>query len=637
MILIDFHKEKILHNVLFLRSNFLIIAMKKILALLVVISFTYTGGFGQGAIHYEISFPNYRHHEAQVQLMVSNLSGAPAIFRMSRSSAGRYATAEFGKNVYDVKAFDNNDKPLTLERVSGDIYEVAHHRSTVKITYTLYGDYADGTYDGIDSSGAHLNMPATFMWIEGHDADPITFKFDMPQSLHWKVATQLKPLQGGNTYYARNFQYMMDSPTELSDFHLRTWIVKNTDGKSEKMRLVMHAEASDSLLDAFAVMEQKVVKEEEAVFGQLPDYDYGTYTFIENVNPFVHGDGMEHRNSTFITFRGQLADNVMEVLSTSSHEFFHCWNVKRIRPRDIEPFDFKEADMSASLWFAEGFTQYYGELALQRAGYKNLDEYCNILGGMLNYVLNSPGAKEYSAVTMSEQSVYTDAGVSIDRTNYPNIFTTYYYYGAVTALALDFRLREEYHLTLDNYMQAVWKRFGKPYLPYTNAGLEKVLAEITKDPAFASSFFQKYIYGTQKNDYQKQLENAGLDLVKANPGKAWMGNFRTEAVGNQLQITTNTLKDQPVYKAGLDFDDLITQLDGKPVASLADIQSILSSHQPGDKIEVSFIHREKLNKAVISLQEDPSLKVVTYEQEGKPLTKSIEHFRQAWLGSKVSK
>ena len=88
---------------------------------------------------------------------------------MSRSSAGRYATAEFGKNVYDVKAFDNNDKPLTIERVSGDIYKVAHHPSTVKLTYTLYGDYADGTYDGIDSTSAHLNMPATFMWIEGHE------------------------------------------------------------------------------------------------------------------------------------------------------------------------------------------------------------------------------------------------------------------------------------------------------------------------------------------------------------------------------------------------------------------------------------------------------------------------------------
>ncbi|HEU5053823.1 MAG TPA: PDZ domain-containing protein [Hanamia sp.] len=611
--------------------------MKKILFPVLLVTMVSTRSFGQANIQYQISFPNYQHHEAQVQLVVNNLSSAHAIFRMSRSSAGRYATAEFGKNVYDVKAFDGQNNPLAVERVSGDIYKVAHHPSTVKITYTLYGDYADGTYDDIDSSEAHLNMPATFMWIEGHDQEPITFHFDMPESLHWKVATQLKPLAAKNTYYARNFQYMMDSPTELSDFHLRTWTVENPDGKNEEMRLAMHAKASDSLMNTYAAMEQKVVKEEEAVFGELPDYDYGNYTFIENVNPFVHGDGMEHRNSTFITYRGQLADNVMDVLSTSSHEFFHCWNVKRIRPRDIEPFDFKEADMSSSLWFAEGFTQYYGELVLQRAGFKDLNEYCRILGGMLNYVLNSPGSKEFSPVTMSNQAVFTDAGVSIDRNNYPNIFTTYYYYGAVTALALDVRLRTNYHLTLDDYMQAVWKKFGKPYIPYTNEGLENVLAEVTKDPSFAKSFFQKYIYGTAKNDYVSLMKNAGLDLVRANPGNAWIGNFRSESVENGLQITSNTLKGQPVYNAGLDFDDVITQIDGKPVANSDDIESILSSHKPGDKIEVSFIHREVLNKTVVTLQEDPSLKVVTYEQEGKPVTQSEQEFRQAWLGSQVGK
>jgi predicted metalloprotease with PDZ domain len=538
--------------------------------------------------------------------------------------------------VYDVKAFDDNNKPLSLERISGDIYKVTNHPSTIKITYTFYGDYADGTYDDIDSSEAHLNMPATFMWIEGHDADPITIEFDMPQSLSWKVATQLKPLDEKTTSYARNFHYLMDSPTELSDYHLRKWTVKNPDGKTEEMRIAMHAEANDSLMDAYTSREQKVVKEEEAVFGELPDYDYETYTFIINVNPFVHGDGMEHRNSTFITYRGQLADNVLEVLSTSSHEFFHCWNVKRIRPRDIEPFDFKEADMSSSLWFAEGFTQYYGELLLQRAGYKDLNEYCQILGGMLNYVLNSPGSKEFSPVTMSNQSVYTDAGVSIDRSNYPNIFTTYYYYGAVTALALDFRLRTSYHLTLDAYMQAVWKKFGKPYIPYTNEGLEKVLAEVTKDASFAKSFFEKYIFGTQKNDYSKLMENAGLDMVKANPGKAWMGNFRTEKVDNGVEISSNTLKDQPIYNAGLDVNDVITELDGKAVTNKEDIQSILEAHQPGDKIIIKYVHREVPNEAVITLQEDPSLKVVTYEEEGKPVTDAIKDFRKAWLGSKVN-
>ncbi len=104
----------------------------------------------------------------------------------------------------------------------------------------------------------------------------------------------------------------------------------------------------------------------------------------------------------------------------------------------------------------------------------------------------------FSPVSMSNMAVYTDAGVSIDRTNYPNIFTTYYYYGAVTALALDFRLRNDYHLSLDDYMKAVWKKFGKPYIPYTNEGLEKVLGEVTKDTAFATAFFANIFMAPQR-------------------------------------------------------------------------------------------------------------------------------------------
>jgi len=164
-----------------------------------------------------------------------------------------------------------------------------------------------------------------------------------------------------------------------------------------------------------------------------------------------------------------------------------------------------------------------------------------------------------------------------------------------------------------------------------------VLGEVTKDTAFANNFFREYIYGTAKNNYTDLLEKAGLDLKKVNPGNAWMGNFRTEAVDSGLQITTNTLISQPVYNAGLDFDDVITELDGKRVASQEDIQSVLAAHQPGDKIDVKYIHREVLNDAEIILQEDPALKVLTYEEEGKPITQAIQQYRKAWLGSKVLK
>ncbi len=126
-------------------------------------------------------------------------------------------------------------------------------------------------------------------------------------------------------------------------------------------------------------------------------------------------------------------------------------------------------------------------------------------------------------------------------------------------------------------------------------------------------------------------------MIKSYPGKAWLGNFRTEAADKGFKIKSNTLTGQPVYNAGLDYDDVIIQLDGKPVASMEDIQSVLAAHQPGDKIDVKYIHREVPNEGDIALQEDPSLKVVTYETEGKPITQAIQQYRKAWLDSTVSR
>src|ERR1700761_5471930 len=143
-------------------------------------------------LSYIVSFPNLAHHEANVEIVVSDLTTRTAIFRMSRSSPGRYATHEFGKNVYDVKAFDATGKPLAINKIDGDVYEVPRPGAYVRLQYTLYGNYADGTYVGIDPSGVNLNMPGAFMWMKGADNQPITIHFNIPAEWHWTIATQLQ-------------------------------------------------------------------------------------------------------------------------------------------------------------------------------------------------------------------------------------------------------------------------------------------------------------------------------------------------------------------------------------------------------------------------------------------------------------
>jgi len=598
----------------------------------------------QKPFFYSISFPNAAHHEAEIVLTIPNAPSGAIRVRMSRSSAGRYATHEFGKNVYNVKAANADGTDLEVKQIEGDLYEIPVHGDAVKISYTLFANWTDGTYASVDPSHAHLNMPAAFMWVVGQDKRPIRFQFNDLDKYGWKVATQLKN-EGAGIYSAPNLQYMMDSPTELSAYKVSSWDVDN-NGKKEKINLTIHSDDDQGVIDAFAKQIGRMVLEEKAVFGELPTYDYGEYTFLDDVYPTNSGDGMEHRNSTCIVHpAAKVGGNELRLISTYSHEYFHSWNVKRIRPKSLEPFNFEHADMSSELWFAEGFTQYYGEMVLVRAGFHNVDDYSHTVAGLVNQILNTPGAAKYSAAQMSRYSVFADAGVSIDPNNQANMFTSYYTYGGAIALALDLRLRSEFNLTLDDYMRTVWLDRGKVMKPYTIPDLQADLAKVTKNPKFAADFFNKYINGIEKNDYATLLAKAGLLLHKAAPGKGWAGPLsynrnrgrsgeaRTaDEAGLPVQVS---IIGTPVYKAGLDVGDIILKADGKEVKDAQSFTDIVSAKNPGDKITVNYKNRTGEHEATITLEESPYFEVVTFEKAGKELTKEQTDFRNNWLSTKV--
>ena len=622
--------------------------MKKIF-LLAVVSFFATASIAQDAqkaIYYAVSFPNAIHHEAEIVMTIPQAPAREFRVRMSRSSAGRYATHEFGKNIYNVTATDVSGKPLPFKQIEGDVYEVGEHAETVIISYTLFANWTDGTYASIDVSHAHLNMPAAFMWVPGQEKRAVKFEFNDLDKYGWKVATQLKH-DGANIYSAPDLQYMMDSPTELSNFKETSWDVVNTDGKKEKINLTIHSDDSQTAVDNFGKMVQKMVLEEKAVYGELPTYDFGEYTFLDDVYPTTSGDGMEHRNSTCIVQPiDKVEGNELRLLGTFSHEYFHSWNVKRIRPKSLEPFNFEHANMSGELWFAEGFTQYYGELLLERSGFRTADEYMRTLGGLVNSVLNTPGAAKYTPVQSSNHSVFADAGVSIDPNNDNNIFTSYYAYGGATALALDLRLRSEFNLTLDDYMRTVWLARGKVMKPYTIPDLQTDLAKLTKNPKFAADFFNRYIYGVEKNNYEALLAKAGLLLRKAQAEKAWAGPLSTTpgrgrsgqartAGAEGLPIQASTVIGTPVYKAGLDAGDIILKADGKEIKDMQAFNDIVAAKKVGDKIVINYKNRTGDHETTITLEENPFLEVVTYEKAGKELTKDQQDFRSGWLNSKV--
>src|SRR5262245_58101234 len=233
----------------------------------------------------------------QVEATFPAVEAATLELRMSRSAPGRYSLHDFAKNVYDVHAFARDNRELEATRPGPYGWNVTGHGGKVTVKYKVFGDRIDGTYLAIDDTHAHINMPAALMWARGFEKRPATLHFEPPERSRWQVASQLLPGADARTFTAPNLQYLMDSPTELSAFALRTFTVD--DGSRKPVfRVALHHQGTDAELDAFTRYVGALVRETREVFGVFPAFEGNTYTFIADYLPWAASDGMEHRNST---------------------------------------------------------------------------------------------------------------------------------------------------------------------------------------------------------------------------------------------------------------------------------------------------------------------------------------------------
>lgn len=359
---------------------------------------------------------------------------------------------------------------------------------------------------------------------------------------------------------------------------------------------------------------------------------------------------MEHRNSTVLTGRNGLGPprGVRGALGTVAHEMFHCWNVERIRPASLEPFDFERANMSGELWLAEGFTSYYGSLVMQRTGLSQLEETLAGMAGAINAIVNGPGRQVRSAVEMSQMAAFVDAARAVDATNFDITFISYYTWGAALGLALDLSLRDltNGRVTLDDYMRAMWRVHGKPggpapglvARPYTLADARARLAEVSGNARFADEFFSRFVEGHDAPEYARLLEKAGLVLRRRNPGRAWLGDLSLQGESAGLRVSQLTAPGSPAHEAGLDEGDTIVAIGDRRTASPDDLMAALAGRQPGESVPVQVQRRGSKAPMTVTvrLAEDPNLEVVTLESSGKNLTPEQKAFRAAWLNSRVT-
>jgi len=538
---------------------------------------------------------------------------------MPRSSPGRYAIHEFAKNVYNVKATNSKGEVLEITRENPYEWIVEKHDGTVNVSYTIFANRGGGTYAQIDETHAHLNIPATFMFAESHEENPVEVTFNVRKDLNWKIATQLKK-ESEKTYSAPNLQYFMDSPTEISNHQVRSFEVDN-----QQVSFVLHHNGTEAELDEYFEKVKKVVLQQKAVFGELPTFDFNEYTFLACYIPNASGDGMEHRNSTILTSTRSLAEGGMEQnIGTVSHEFFHAWNVERIRPQSLEPFNYTEANMSGELWFAEGFTSYYTNLILCRADIITDEEYINGLNGTFNYVWNSPARQFFNPIEMSYQAPFVDAATSVDPVNRENTFISYYSYGSVLGLALDLSLRKE-GKNLDDFMKLVWEKYGKEEKPYTIKNLNDALNTYAGS-AFGNDFFSNYIYKSEMPDYEALFASVGISIEQ----KETKSDF--ESFINGTNISGNPKIGSSLYKAGLDKGDTILAINKIKVTNKNDVSSALKNTKIGEETEVLYRRHDVEKTTKLTLQKDNKYLISTIEKE--KLSDAVLENRKAWLSGK---
>jgi len=464
---------------------------------------------------------------------------------------------------------------------------------------------------------------------------PVKIVFNLPDTSDWKIATQLTLLDSNkHIYEAPNLQYLMDSPCILSDFNVKEFNVG--DNEEYTIRMAINSETDEAELNRFVRMTESAVYEQKEIFGEFQSFRDSTYTFLCSYGPGFYGDGMEHRNSTMIASGMPLTNNQSKLIGTISHEFFHVWNVERIRPASLEPFDFTKANISGELWFGEGFTSYYDELTLCRAGLVDTDKYINTLSRLINYVVNAPGWKFGSPVDMSQLASFTDNAPANDETNFSNTFLTYYAYGSVIALALDLAIRTEFEgVSLDDLMKSMWISYGKTKNPYTNTDIQKVLSEVCSDNDFASEFFDSYIFGNELPDFTSLFDQFGYKLIQKNPGKPNIGFLRLKFEGDTATLLSQPLVESALYEAGVNKGDLILSIDDQAVTSYPELNFIIGTRKVGDEIDISFSHLGKLKQSSFKLQEDKQIVLIPKEKFSIKITEEEEKLRQEWLGSKV--
>jgi predicted metalloprotease with PDZ domain len=622
--------------------------------LLALVCLMWTASPGGGVQEQKINRINYRlgmtrpqsHlYEVSIEVELTGKAAADFIdFQMPRWSPGRYAIFDFSKNVQEVEArgtacpVSQNCEPkrLGIVRADDQTWRVrARGNQTLVISYKVFADDLSGTFSQLDERHANFNGASIFMYLVGHKQDPVALTIEPPAG--WRIINGQTERPDQRAWQFPNYDLLIDTPTEIAP----DWTMEEFKVDGKAYRVVVHSFGDEGGKRPRLVRDiEKIVRAETKMWG-APEFD--SYTFIIHFAADDRsGDGMEHLNSTQIIEPGALAEESAYegAVGTASHEFFHVWNVKRLRPVELGPWDFTRPLATRSLWIAEGVTNYYGFMMLNRAGLWTEEQLLSHFGEAIGRIENAPGGRRMSPEEASLIAPLQDRSVNAQRVDLANTAVSYYTKGETIGLILDLliRGRTRGQKSLDDVMLEMYRRFylespkATYYLRgrgYTGEDFERVATEVAGFDL--REFFELYVRSAETPPYDEALGAMGLRLVRVAASEPFTAGISPDWNDEENLRIGSVRHNSPAELAGLSQGDILVSIGGER-ATQDNWRSTLNRYKQGQRVPVTLKRDRRNIQTHITI--GPPDRFDYRIEERDRATQQMRALRTAWLQGK---
>ncbi|HZS06662.1 MAG TPA: PDZ domain-containing protein [Blastocatellia bacterium] len=580
-------------------------------------------------LQYTISFPQPHTHLYEVSLSIGNVAAKQLEVAMPTWTPGSYLQREYARNVQDFAAKDETGSAIRWEKTGKNnwlIYtgDADGSLRTITVSYRVYANELSVRTSHLDASHAYFNGASVFMFVRGALDQPYRLKVNAPAG--WQVTTPLALAPDADGYYtAPNYDILVDSPAEVGTHKLLEF-----DARGKRHRIAIWGEGN---YDEARLKEDvaRIVEQGAQLFGGLP---YEHYTFILHLQPNI-GGGLEHLNSTTCeaapdSFKPRR--NYVRFLGLISHEYFHLWNVKRIRPKALGPFDYEHENYTRALWLSEGVTDYYGSLQLRRAGLITPEEYLEGLAQEIAGYEQTPGRQEQSA----EEASF-DAWIKFYRPdeNAVNSQMSYYSKGSLLGFMLDLEIRSRTSgaKSLDDVMRYLYENYALRGTGFPEGELKGAFEKVAG--ADLTDFFNRYVSGTEEVDFNRYFQMAGLQLNKGwlpspyleqgeKPG--WLG-FRIRPNGDRA-VVREVLAGSPAYGGGVNASDEVVAINGLRIDA-DNFDNRMAMLRAGERVALTVFRRDRMMTLdLTAAPKPPDLYRVTRMKEVNAQQRAIY---EAWL------